>query len=262
MDLVQTRRLGSREARRAATDIRSRAATAWQSPVQRRLLVAIASACLAALAFAHVAEDYVTNDPLARWDVSFARWLALERSDLGTEFFRVFTFLGSPAVALAVSAVACIALYRRRLLVQAALLPLVLGGAEFLNLGLKLAFHRPRPEVAFVSIDTYSFPSGHAMASTAAYGALAYIAWAYVRSPRRRVLLVAGTIVFVALICFSRLYLGVHYLSDVLAGAAGGLFWLSVSVAIMTLWGARLVQWFAGSRADAVGRRITRSSIH
>ena len=262
MDLVQTRRLGSREARRAATDVRSRAAAAWRSPAQRRLVVAIVSACLSALAFAHIAEDYVTNDPLAHWDVRFAHWLALERSDLGTEFFRFFTFLGSPAVALAVSAVACVALYRRRLLVQAALLPLVLGGAEFLNLGLKLAFHRPRPEVAFVSIDTYSFPSGHAMVSTAAYGALAYIAWAYVRSPRGRMLLVAGTTVFVALICFSRLYLGVHYLSDVLAGAAGGLFWLSVSVAIITVWGERLVQWFAGSRADGLGRRITRSSIH
>ena len=100
------------------------------------------------------------------------------------------------------------------------------------------------------------------MVSTAAYGALAYIAWAYVRSPRRRVLLVAGTTVFVALICFSRLYLGVHYLSDVLAGAAGGLFWLSVSVAVITVWGERLARSFAGSRADRVGRRITRSSIH
>ncbi len=262
MDLVQTRRLGSGDARRVAVDVRSRAATAWHSPTQRRLLVAVVSACLAALAFARVAEDYVTNDPLARWDVRFARWLALERSDLGTEFFRFFTFLGSPAVALAISAVACVALYRRRLLVQAALLPLVLAGAELLNLVLKLAFHRPRPEVAFVTLDTYSFPSGHAMVSTAAYGALAYIAWAYVRSPRRRVLLVAGTTVFVALICFSRLYLGVHYLSDVLAGAAGGLFWLSVSVAVMTVWGERLATSFAASRADRVGRRITRSSIH
>ena len=262
MDLVQARRLGSRDARKVVAGIRSHAATAWHSPAQRRLTVSIASAFLAALAFARVAEDYVTNDPLARWDVSFARWLGQERSDLGLDFFRVITFLGSPAVVAGVSAVVCIALYRRRLLVQAALLPLVLAGAELLNLVLKLTFHRPRPEVAFVTLDTYSFPSGHAMVSTAAYGALAYIAWAYVRSPRRRVLLVAGTTVFVALICFSRLYLGVHYLSDVLAGAAGGVFWLSASVAILTLWGERLAAWFSRTRADRIGRRITGSSIH
>jgi membrane-associated phospholipid phosphatase len=258
MELVQSHRLGAREARRAAIDVGSRAATAWRSPAQRRLMIALASAFLAALAFAHIAEDYLTNDPLARWDVSFARWLALERSDLGTEFFRVITFLGSPASALAVAAVVCAVLYRRRLLVQAALLPLVLAGAELLNLALKLAFHRPRPEVAFVTIDTYSFPSGHAMVSSAAYGALAYVAWPYLRSSRQRVLLVLGTSIFVGLICFSRLYLGVHYLSDVLAGAAGGVFWLSVSVAVMTMWGERLASWFAGTRTDTLGRRIMR----
>ena len=262
MEVVKTHRLGARHARRAALDVRSRIATAWRSPAQRRLIAAVAAAFLAALAFARVAEDYLTNDPLARWDVRFARWLALERSELGTDFFRIVTFLGSPPVAFAVSAVVCVALYRRRLLVEAALLPLVLVGAELLDLALKLAFHRPRPEVAFVTLDTYSFPSGHAMVSTAAYGALAYIAWAYVRAPRRRVLLVAGTAAFVALVCFSRLYLGVHYLSDVLAGAAGGVFWLSVSVALLTIWGQRLASSFGGTRADRLGRRLTRSSIH
>jgi hypothetical protein len=57
-------------------------------------------------------------------------------------------------VALTIAAVVCIALYRRGHIVAAALLPLVLGGAELLNLILKLSFHRPRPEVAFVHIDT------------------------------------------------------------------------------------------------------------
>ena len=241
----------------------SRAATAWHSPAQRRLIVAVASALLAALAFAHVAEDYVTNDPLARWDVQFARWLAVERNDLGNG---VLPLLHRPRQSRPSRSQSrrsrASPLYRRRLLVQAALLPArSRRSPNFSNLVLKLAFHRPRPDVAFVEIDTYSFPSGHAMVSTAAYGALAYIAWAYVRSPRRRMLLVIGTTVLVALICFSRLYLGVHYLSDVLAGAAGGVFWLSVSVAIMTVWGERLAAWFAASRADRVGRRITRSSI-
>jgi undecaprenyl-diphosphatase len=151
-------------------------------------------------------------------------------------------------VALAIAAVVCVALYRRGRLVEAALLPVVLGGAELLNLVLKLSFHRPRPEVAFVQLDTYSFPSGHAMISTAAYGALAYLAWGPLRTPRRRLILVAGTTLLVALIGFSRLYLGVHYLSDVLAGTAGGLFWLAVSIALQTIYGDRLVQRIARRR--------------
>ncbi|MBA2385151.1 MAG: phosphatase PAP2 family protein, partial [Actinobacteria bacterium] len=209
--------------------------------------------------FARIAEDYLTNDPLARWDVSFAWWLSGERSTLGTDFFRALTFFGSPAVALVIATVACVVLYRRRQLAEAALLPVVLGGGELLNLVLKLSFHRARPEVGFVHLDTYSFPSGHAMISTAAYGAIAYLTWGHVRTRRRRLLLIAGSVVFVALVCFSRLYLGVHYLSDVLAGVAGGAFWLAVSIALQTIHGERFAARFTGSRADRLARRGSRS---
>jgi undecaprenyl-diphosphatase len=235
------------------------AQAAWREPRQRRLAVAVAAALFAALAYARIAEDYLTNDPLARWDVSFAHWLSEHRSGVGTDFFRVFTDIGSPAGALAIGTVACLILYRRRRLVDAALIPLVLAGAELLNTVLKLAFHRPRPEVAFVHLDTYSFPSGHAMVSTAMYGALAYLAWSRVRTGRGRFALVAGTVVLLSLICFSRLYLGVHYLSDVLAGAAGGAFWLALAIALQTIYGERFATRFSGSSIDRFARSITRS---
>ena len=249
----------SGRAQRAAQRTTAALTSTWHDPKQRRLSIALAGAVLAAFAFARIAEDYLTNDPLARWDVSFARWLAGERSTTGVDFFRVVTFFGSPAVALAVAALVCIVLYRRRRLVDAAVLPVVLGGAELLNLILKLSFHRARPEVAFVHLDTYSFPSGHAMISTAAYGALAYLAWSHIRTRRRRLFLGAGTIVLLGLIGFSRIYLGVHYLSDVLAGIAGGVFWLSVSIALQTVYAERFAARFAGSRIDRLARRAARS---
>jgi membrane-associated phospholipid phosphatase len=253
------RRVDGGSATRAVLRAVAVVATAWGVPKQRRLGLALAAAVSSAVAFARIAEDYLTNDPLARWDVSFARWLSGERSDVGTDFFRVVTFLGSPAAALAIATVVCVLLYRRRRLVEAALLPVVLAGAELLNLVLKLSFHRPRPEYAFVHLETYSFPSGHAMVSTAAYGALAYLAWSNLRTRQARLVLSAGTAVLLALICFSRLYLGVHYLSDVLAGAAGGAFWLAISIALQTIYGERLATGFAGSWVDRFGRRITRS---
>jgi undecaprenyl-diphosphatase len=252
------RRMDVHRARRAATKTAAVAASAWRVPAQRRLGLALAAAVLSAITFARIAEDYLTNDPLARWDVSFARWLSGERSGEGIDLFRGVTFLGSPAAALAIGTIACVVLYRRGRLVEAALLPLVLGGAELLNLVLKLSFHRPRPEVAFVHLDTYSFPSGHAMISTAAYGALAYLAWSRLWSPKAKAALVAGTVGFVALVCFSRLYLGVHYLSDVLGGVAVGAFWLAVSIALQTLYGERFAARFAKSWAHRVGRRFTR----
>jgi undecaprenyl-diphosphatase len=223
------------------------------------VLVAFAVAAAAAFAFGHVAEDYLTNDPLARWDVQFARWLAGERTTSGTDVFRFVTFFGSPAVAFVIAAVAGLFLYRRRELADATLLAVVFVGAEMLNLVLKLAFHRPRPEYAFVHLDTYSFPSGHAMISTAVYGALAYLLWGRLKRGSARLALVAGTAVLLTAIGFSRLYLGVHYLSDVLAGVAGGAFWLAMSIALMGLFGGALAARLDGSRLDDVGRRITRS---
>jgi hypothetical protein len=97
-----------------------------------------------------------------------------------------------------ISAVACVLLYRRRRVAEAALLPLVLAGGELLNVVLKLAFHRPRPEVALVHLDTYSFPSGHAMLSSAAYGALAYLACSRWRTTKARLTVTAGTFALVA----------------------------------------------------------------
>jgi undecaprenyl-diphosphatase len=211
-----------------------RTALAWQTPRQRRLLLALGWALASVTAFAHIAEDYLTNDPLARWDVRFADWLAGDRTPTGIDTFRLITFFGGPTVLFVLAVVTSALLYRRRRRREAVLLPLVVVGAELLNTILKLSFQRPRPEVAFVHLETYSFPSGHAMMSAATYGALAYLAWQRVHTRSARAALLVGTAVWVALICFSRLYLGMHYLSDVLAGAAGGVFWLAVSVALLT----------------------------
>jgi len=127
---------------------------------------------------------------------------------------------------------------RRR---EALAMLLALGLAELLNWICKISFHRERPQLweTLIHPQDYSFPSGHAMVSMAVYGALAYLAWGRVRTPRGRAELVVGTAALVALICFSRLYLGVHYLSDVLAGAAGGAFWLAVSIALVTVYEER-----------------------
>ena len=259
MAAVQARLMNRSRAHSAADRIPRVVAAASRLSRQRGLALALIAAVLAALTFARIAEDYLTNDPLARWDVSFARWLSGERSGVTTDLFQVITFLGSPATALAVAAVVCVVLYRRRHLADAAFLPVLLGGAELLNLILKLAFHRERPEVAFVHLDTYSFPSGHAMISTAAYGALAYLLWGRLRSPRARLLATGLTALLVGLICFSRLYLGVHYLSDVLAGIAGGAFCLASSIAVQTVYGQRLASRFANSRLDRFARSATRS---
>lgn len=95
---------------------------------------------------------------------------------------------------------------------------------QLLNLVLKQIFQRPRPLVPepLVHLATYSFPSGHAVASTVFYGAVCILVLQRVRSPAWRVTAVAGAATMVLLVAFSRVYLGAHYLTDVLAGMAVG----------------------------------------
>jgi membrane-associated phospholipid phosphatase len=193
--------------------------------LQAQLALATAFA-LALGAFLHIVEDYLDNDPIVRWDVEFSRWLHVHSAGALVVFFKIVTWAGNVAtLALIVTAVS-LWLARRRRVNEAVLVAVSALGIELLNGGLKLLFHRPRPELAYVHLDTYSFPSGHAAGSAAVYGVVLYV----LASRDRRVAVALGYLALVALICFSRLYLEVHYLSDVLAGASLGAAWAAGSL--------------------------------
>ena len=101
-----------------------------------------------------------------------------------------------------------------------------------MNYSLNFLFSRPRPtfDDPIITALHYSFPSGHAMQSFISYGLLAY--YLVVRTPARprKLLIITATTLLIALIGLSRMYLGVHYLSDVIAGYAAGAFWLSTCI--------------------------------
>ena len=108
-------------------------------------------------------------------------------------------------------------------------------GAFILNLGMKFIFARPRPALwqPLIEETSYGFPSGHALGSLVLYGFLAYL---FVqRYPLRSGLTYLITITLITLIGLSRLYLGVHYLSDILAGFATGLLWLILCIFLYQL---------------------------
>jgi membrane-associated phospholipid phosphatase len=145
-------------------------------------------------------------------------------------------------------------LWRRRLRQQAVEVLIATLGAQLLNDALKLVFHRPRPS-GFVSVipgQAFSFPSGHAMVSIAFYGALAVIGWRVLRGRARIAWLTTMTAV-VFLVGVSRLFLDVHYPTDVLASWAGGLFWLDITLA--------LVRTVVARRAAATHRRLRPNPI-
>jgi membrane-associated phospholipid phosphatase len=210
-------------------------------------------------AFGHIVEDYLTGDPLVRWDVEFSRWLHEHSSPTLVSVFNVFTFTGSvPVLALLTVAVA-LYLLRRGRLNEAALVCVGALGIEIVNPILKLIFHRPRPELAYVHLDTYSFPSGHAAGSAAVYGLVFYLLARQARPPWQ-VLAAVGYVLLVAGIGFSRLYLEVHYLSDVLAGLSLGAAWAGACLFIYE-WRRDVVTRFLPQRLRrmAAGLCVSRS---
>jgi undecaprenyl-diphosphatase len=120
-------------------------------------------------------------------------------------------------------------------------LTVAVPGGMLLNVALKHAFQRARPvfEEPLLSLGTYSFPSGHAAGSTVFYGILAAYLICNLRLWRWRLLIAMSSVVLVSLVALSRMYLGVHYLSDVVAGIVESIGWLAfilTSVAFMRQW--------------------------
>jgi len=182
--------------------------------------------------FGGVAEDVLSGDPLVRFDRALAAYLHAPATPPLTAFFLAVTALGSLEVIapLGLLVAGFLGSRRRWLLLGAWLLGLT--GSVVLEQLLKQLFARPRPifEHPLVLEASYSFPSGHAMVSLVAYGVLAYFAVLAARTWRARTAVVLGTALLLLLIGFSRLYLGVHYFSDVVAGFAAGGVWLSALI--------------------------------
>ena len=120
-------------------------------------------------------------------------------------------------------------LWIRRLRIWVLTLTLAVFGGMLLNFLLKHVFVRPRPRFdnPLLNLTTYSFPSGHTLMATVFYGTLGFLIVTRVRNWRRRGLAISATAAMILLVGFSRIYLGAHYLSDVLAAIAEGLAWLA-----------------------------------
>jgi membrane protein DedA with SNARE-associated domain len=179
-----------------------------------------------------IIQDILAQDPLVLLDAGLATTLQGWATPLATTVLRSITRLAS-AGGLAVLTGILVAGYGRRgQWLQIAAWIGTVGGGEALLYLFKLLLARPRPPIALrlVAAAGDSFPSGHAMMALVAYGLLAYSLLLKVASWRRRAGVVSAAVVVILLVGFSRLYLGVHYLSDVLGGYAAGLVWLGACV--------------------------------
>lgn len=130
-------------------------------------------------------------------------------------------------------------------------------GSHLLNTMMKLWFHRERPNIhRLIEEAGYSFPSGHSMAAFSMYGAIAYLLWRHLRKRSGRVLLIIFTIFMTGGIGWSRIYLGVHYPSDVIGGYAASGAWLMLSIACFEAYRNRRKKHVSGNPHKKAGTRV------
>lgn len=205
-------------------------------------LTGLAVAALAMWGFATIAEEVLEKETYA-FDTSILLALRKLHNPLLDRVMLGLTFLGEPNLLLAICVSLGILLLARKHRSEAATIAIAGTGAIGLNILLKQLFARARPQLWEHAVDVrfYSFPSGHAMVSMVMYGLFGY--FLAVRFPRQKWWIYSLTVVLIAAIGFSRLYLGVHWPTDIIAGYTAGLVWLIACILSLEIW-KQSRQWF------------------
>ncbi|RAU82343.1 phosphatase PAP2 family protein [Pontibacter arcticus] len=202
------------------------------------LVWALFLACV--IGFLYLGREVLQGDPIGLDEAAFAFAASLESPAMNS-FIRFITFFASqqfliPAALLLIGYFLFVRKHRWYTLK----VPVVALGSITLNVVLKYFFDRPRPLMPLVHASGLSFPSGHSMVAASFYGLIIYLVWKHVKPAELRYLLVLLLVMFVAVIGFSRIYLRVHYATDVLAGFSAGFLWV-----VLGIWFLRRLERFS-----------------
>jgi membrane-associated phospholipid phosphatase len=208
-----------------------------------RPLTAIILAFAASLfLFGGLLQDIVEQESIVLFDARFSSLIASLRDPILTQFFYAMTFIGQGPTAVVMVSILLIVLflYKKRIYIPGLLISVI--GSETMDSLIKLYVHRPRPTgpIPLFTETSFSFPSGHATIAVALYGFLIYIFYRVSSKRRERIgAAIIGGFVILG-IGASRIYLGVHFFSDVMGGYLLGFLWLLIGIG--------LIEWLERNR--------------
>jgi undecaprenyl-diphosphatase len=199
--------------------------------IEAGVITSLAAAVLSLFLFAWIAEEMAHGSTM-RFDLAVRAWVHQFASPGMTRAMTVISLLGRGVLIVELAVAVAVFLYVGWKH-AAGWLAASMAGALALEFTLKLAFHRPRPAVFFgAEPGSYSFPSGHALSSFCFYVVLAGLIAARTRSWPGRIALGITAAVLVVAIGLSRIYLGMHYPSDVVAGYLAAAIWVATLLSL------------------------------
>lgn len=197
-------------------------------PRDVRFWIAVAVLVAASASFAIIAASVMTTAPILKQDLQVSVWLHTRNTPLFMALLLAITDLHSPLGISVLSVIVGVFLWRAGHRYWFLSLVLALGGGMLINTLVKVLVHRTRPvwDDPVLTLASASFPSGHTAGATLFYGFLAAFMAYYMKNPWSRAFAILACALLVALVGFSRIYLGAHYLSDVLAAMSMSTAWL------------------------------------
>jgi undecaprenyl-diphosphatase len=244
--------VGARDALYSTLRLIERHVTGFFPALAAFMTLSFLFAAGAIIIFAQLADEVLEGDTQA-FDEAVLQWFQGHRTPGLNRVAMEVTALGSGTVIIMVVLLASVFLWLSKHKWSVYVLLLVVFGGKLLNTLLKGGFGRDRPSIveAVADVSSQSFPSGHAMSSIVAYGSIAYLMGRLEPSKRLRYAIWTVAILLVLVIGVTRMYLGVHYPSDIIGGYIAGAAWIAVVAASI-----RAVRYFSDRRPE------TRSEEH
>jgi membrane-associated phospholipid phosphatase len=212
----------------------------WLQYIHPRLITLIATLgigglgiCLVVLFIvANLAEEVLEKEAFT-FDKTFLLWLHQFANPMLDNLMLFITQLGNPTIAIIVAGITLAILVWRNNRLEAMIFGLNCLGGLILNTGLKLFFSKPRPQLwkQLIVETSFSFPSGHAIGSMILYGFVAFLLANFY--PKYSPIIYTVVVILIGAIGISRLYLGVHWLTDIIAGYGVGFLWLMVCITML-----------------------------